>query len=338
MSAGPGRTVAVTGGAGFIGGHVARKLADRGDRVVVLDTQEPRGETAWLLRPVKDRVTFVTAGIESWPEVMAAFKAHRPDAVVHTAAIGDPAAVHRRPHLALRVNVEGTLNVLEACRLFDVKRVVVFSSIGALPGIRYQPVDTAHPVILPDEGPGSGFYGASKVACEAFCFGHRQAFGTDFIVLRPSAVYGFSMRHPIFIKPMVENSVRGAKTRFENGREFPRDYTHVEDVAQLTLRALDVAADRVKDRVFYAATGSPLRTAGELADVVRRVVPGADIEIGPGLSETDRIEIRYRGVLSVENARQQLGYEPRFPRLEDGVAEYAATYRRYLHEQKGSPA
>jgi nucleoside-diphosphate-sugar epimerase len=269
---------------------------------------------------------------------MSAVKAHQPHAIVHTAAIGDPAAVHRRPHLALRVNVEGTVHVLEACRLFDVERVVVFSSIGVLPGIRYQPVDAAHPVILPDEGPGSGFYGASKTACEAFCFGHRQAFGTDFVVLRPSAVYGFGMRHPIFVKPMVENAVRGLKTRFANGREFPRDYTHVRDVAQLTVRAVDAPADAVRDRVFYAATGRPLRTAGELADIVRRAVPGADIEIGPGLSEADQLEIRYRGVLSIDSARRQLGYEPRYAALEDGVAEYVESYRRFLGGEKGSPA
>jgi nucleoside-diphosphate-sugar epimerase len=338
MSGGGLRTILVTGGAGFIGGHVVRKLAERGDRVVLFDAGEPRGETAWLLRPVIERVTCVAGNVDSWAEVMASAKAHRPDAIVHTAAIGDPAAVHRRPHLALRVNVEGTLNVLEAARLFDVKRVVVFSSIGALPGIRYQPVDAAHPVILPDEGPGSGFYGASKVACEAFCFGHRQAFGTDFIVLRPSAVYGFSMRHPIFIKPMVEDAVRGGKTRFASGREFPRDYTHVQDVAQLTLRALDAPVQAVRDRILYAATGQPLRTAGEVAQIVRRAVPGADIDIGPGLSETDRLEIRYRGVLSIDSARKQLGYEPRYAALEDGVAEYVSTYRQYLQEQQGPPA
>jgi nucleoside-diphosphate-sugar epimerase len=205
-----------------------------------------------------------------------------------------------------------------------------------LPGIRYQPVDASHPVVCNDEGPGSGFYGASKVAVEAFAYAHRQAFGTDFIVLRPSAVYGFGMRHPIFIKPMVENTANGKPTRFATGRDFPRDYTHVEDVAQLTVRALDAPAERVRDRVFYAATGQPLRTAGELAEIVRRVLPHADVEIGPGLSETDKLEVRYRGVLSIDNAREQLGYAPRYTSLEFGVTEYFNTFQQYRRERAAS--
>ena len=327
------RTILVTGGAGFIGSHVARQLADRGDRVVLVDLRPPAAEAAWWLRPVADRVSFVQGSVEHWPEVMAAVRDAKPDAIVHTAAIGNPAAVQHKPLLALRVNVEGSLNCLEAARLFNVRRIVLFSSIGALPGIRYQPVDTNHPVVCSDEGPGSGFYGASKVAVEAFCYGYRRAFGTDFVVLRPSAVYGFGMQHPIFVKPMVEDAADGRPTRFANGREFPRDYTHVEDVAQLTVRAVDAPAERVRDRLFYAATGRPLRTAGEVADVVRRLVPSADITIGPGLSETDQLEIRYRGVLSVDNAREQIGYEPRFAKLEDGIADYLETYRRYLAER-----
>ncbi len=324
------RTVFVTGASGFIGSHVARQLAQRGDRVIAFDHQPASGEAKWWLAPVMDRITFVRGSVEHWPDVLSAIRAASPQAIVHAAAIGNPAIVQHNAMLALRVNVEGSLNLLEATRILDIPRIVLFSSIGALPGLRYQPVDTAHPVILPDEGPGSGFYGASKVAVEAFAFGYHQAFGTDFIVLRPSAVYGFGMQHPIFIKPMVEEALCGRSTNFANGRDFPRDYTHVDDVAQITLRALDISADIVRDRIFFAATGCPLRTAGEVAAIVKRIVPGTDISIGTGLSETDKLEIRYRGVLSIDNAREQLSYAPRFGSLEDGIADYIDHYRRYL--------
>jgi nucleoside-diphosphate-sugar epimerase len=331
------RTYLVTGGAGFIGSHVAHQLAARGDRVIIFDQRPPSAEAAYCLEPVKQNVTFVQGNIDQFPEVMAAVKAHAPQFIIHTAAIGNPAIVQHKPFLALRVNVEGSLNFLEASRLFGVQRIILFSSIGALPGIRYQPVDASHPVICNDEGPGSGFYGASKVAIEAFAYGYRHAFGADFVVLRPSAVYGFGMQHPIFIKPMVEDAINGRPTHFANGRDFPRDYTHVEDVAQLTLRALDAPPEQITDRLFYAATGQPLRTAGELAEIVRKTVPTADITIGPGLSDSDRLEIRYRGVLSIANAQQQLGYRPKFAQLEDGVQDYVSHYRRYVQARKEPP-
>ena len=326
------RTVLVTGGSGFIGSYILRRLAERGDAVINYDVREPGPEAAWTLRPVADHIRFASGGVEHWGDLVAAVKAHQPDAVIHTAAVVNTVLLAKRPSLAMTINTGGTFNVLEAARLFGIKRVVYFSSIGVLPGIQYQPVDVNHPVFLATEGPGSSFYGATKVASEAFCWAYHQSFGVDFITLRPSAVYGFGMQWPIFIKPLVENSVRGLPTRFEKGREFPRDYTHASDVAQLAVKAVDIPADKVRDRVFYAATGRPLVTAGELAEIIKKLIPGADIEIGSGLSEADMLEIRYRGVLSIENARQQLGYEPEFGDIEKGVANYIELYRRHLAE------
>jgi nucleoside-diphosphate-sugar epimerase len=327
-----GRTVLVTGGSGLVGSHVLRRLAERGDTVIDFDVREPSSSAAWWLKTVADKIRFEYGSIEEWGDLVAAVRAHQPDAIIHTAAILNPPLLAKKPGLGIAINIGGTFNVLEAARIFGVKRVVNFSSIGVLPSIQYEPVDANHPVFLASEGQGSSFYGATKLAGEALCWAYHQSFGVDFITLRPSAVYGFGMQWPIFIKPMVENSVRGLPTRFEKGREFPRDYTHVSDVAQLAVKAVDLPADKVHDRVFYAATGRPLVTAGRLAEVVAKLIPGADIEIGSGLSEADMLEIRYRGMLSIENARQQLGYEPEFGDIEKGVANYIDVYRQYMSE------
>jgi nucleoside-diphosphate-sugar epimerase len=325
-------TVLVTGGSGFIGSYILRRLAERGDTVINYDVREPGPEAAWMLRPVGDQIQFASGGVENWGDLVAAVRAHQPDGIVHTAAVVNTVLLAKRPSLAMTINTGGTFNVLEVARLFGIKRVVCFSSIGVLPSVQYQPIDVNHPVFLATEGPGSSFYGAAKVASEAFCWAYHQSFGVDFITLRPSAVYGFGMQWPLFIKPMVENSVRGLPTRFEKGREFPRDYTHASDVAQLVVKAVDIPANKVHDRVFYAATGRPLVTAGKLAEIIRKLILGADIEIGSGLSEADMLEIRYRGVLSVENAREQLGYEPEFGDIEKGVTNYIQAYRKYLAE------
>jgi len=327
-------TILVTGGSGFISSYILRLLAARGDTVINLDVREPGPEAAWLLGDFLPTINFVQGGVDNWSAIIGAIEKYRPNAIIHTAAITNPVLLSRQPSLALKVMVEGTYNVLEATRLFGIGRMVYLSSIGVLPAVQYQPIDVNHPVLLATEGPGSSFYGAAKVSAEAFCWAYHQSFGLDFITIRPSAVYGFGMQWPLFVKPMVENSVRGLPTRFERGREFPRDYTHAADVAQLVVQAVDLPADQVQDRVFYGATGRPLVTAGQVAEAVTALIPGADIAIGSGLSENDLLEVRYRGVLSIQNAQEQLRYAPQFADIRDGVADYIDTYRRYQADRR----
>ena len=323
-----GRRVVVTGGTGFIGAHAATALVAAGAEICLLDISPLRDEAAYVLRGHSSHVWL--GGANDWAQTLACVTEFGASDIVHLGAIGDPAPLHRNPQLALTVNLQATVNVLEAARLFGVRRVVYFSSIGVLPAVRYEPIDAAHPVLLPDEGPGSGAYGASKVAGEAFCYAYRKSYGVDFAVIRPSAVYGLGMRHPIFVKPMVEGSVRAEPVRLSHGGTFPRDYTYVGDIASLTVALVE--APELETRIYYGATGRRLVTGRELAAAVARVVDGADIEIEDALTPADELELRGRGVLSVEPNERELGWTPRYS-LEEGLREYADGYRRYLNEQ-----
>jgi nucleoside-diphosphate-sugar epimerase len=327
MSSTP-KTALITGGAGFIGAWTGLALADAGYRVVLADVRELSAEGRYLLGDRCAEIPVVRCPVEVWPAVTDAFREWRPDVVMHVAAITNPVALQSDPYAALRVNVEGTFNVLEAARQAEVGKVVVFSSIGVLPTVQYEPIDAAHPTVLAREGPGSGFYGASKLAGEAFALSYVSSFGLDVRIVRPSAVYGLGMNWPIYIKPMVECAVRGEAVEFESGGRFPRDYTHVADVASLALALCDAPPEA--DRIFYAATGNNLTTAGELARIVQQVVPGARIEIADAISAEDMLELRYRGRLSVANADAQLGWAPRYGSLVDGVTEYTERYRSFL--------
>ena len=327
------KKVLVTGGSGFIGRYILRALVEQGHTVVNYSIRPPGPQGTWWLKPVADQIVFVQGRINDWASVMTAVKHHRPDAIIHLAAVVNPVVLSQQPGVAFDTNLGGTFNVLEAARLFDVSRVINFSSIGVLPGIQYEPIDASHPIFTATEGPGASFYAAAKISGEAFCWAYHQSFALDFITIRSSAVYGFGQQYPIYIKPMIENAVQGVPTNFAQGREFPRDYTHVADVAQLAIRAVNTPAERVKDRVFYAATGLPLVTAGDVARIVKEFIPEAHIEIGNGLSDNDLIEIRYRGVLDIQNAKTQLGYLPQFANIRDGISDYIKNFRQYLTEK-----
>jgi nucleoside-diphosphate-sugar epimerase len=322
------RPVLVTGGTGFIGTYVVQALLESGRRVVAFDVRGLTDEARFLLGDHAGDVVVEEGSIDDWSRVLHVVARHRPVDIVHLATITHPVYLFTNPMPGFRVNLEGTMHVLEATRLFDVRRVVYFSSIGVLPARQYEPIDAAHPIFLPREAVPTGVYGASKIAGEAFCFAYNQAFGTDFRTIRPSAVYGFGMQWPIYVKPIVEGAVRGDAVAFESGGPFPRDYTHASDLATLAVACLDGPDDA--DRIFYGATGEPLVTAGEVAEIVRELVPGASIEIPDVLTEQDEMELPYRGRLSIENARTQLGWAPRYRDVRDGLADYIERYRAFL--------
>lgn len=328
------RRVLITGGSGFIGSYVARALlADRRD-VLNVDMRPPAAEAAHVLGEWADAYPYERCGVEDWGPLLAIAQRHAPDVIVHSAAIVDVGRLRTDPLPAARVNFGGTLNVLEAARICRVPRVVLVSSIGVLPTVGVEPVPPDHPLILARGGPTSGFYAAAKVASEAFGFAYLDGFGIDFRVVRPSAPYGLGMGWPMFVKTMVEGAVRGEPVRFASGGPYPRAYTYIEDLVDLVVRIIDAPDDA--DRVFYGSNGAELVTAAEVAAYVREAVPGADIEIGDTLEAGDRYELGLRKRLSIENARDQLGFEPRYPRMRDGVIDYVERYRGFIQAAAAS--
>jgi len=326
------RTTLVTGGAGFIGGHLVRALLDTGRSVVVLDVRGFIPEARFVLGDDADRIPLEVASIADQARVLDIFRTHRPDEVVHAGMILDPAYLALNRSTAFQVNVGGVMNLVEAMIAFGVPRIVNFSSIGVLPRVMYKPIDGNHPILLADAGPGTGFYGSTKVAAEAMLFAYNQTLGLDFRTIRPSAVYGLGMNTYVGpIKGMVENSVRGEPAHFEFGGAHPRPYTHVRDIAGLVLAMLDAPKDA--DRIFYGSTGGEMLTTSEVAAIVRELVPGADVEIGEELSEAEKGVVALRAELSVENARTQLGWEPQYASIREGIAQYIEQFRAFHESQ-----
>jgi nucleoside-diphosphate-sugar epimerase len=325
--------VVVTGGAGFVGCHVVRALSDSGRRVVIFDVNEPTAEGRFVIGARLAEVVYERGSIDDIARFFDVVRTHGANEIVHMATLVNPAVLTANRTTMFRVNVGGVVNVLEAAIAFDVERIVNFSSIGILPRVQYEPIDAKHPVFLADMGSGTDFYGCSKVAAEALCFAYHQTLGIDFRTIRPSAVYGVGMTPWVGpIKQMVERSVRGEKLRFEYGGKHPRDYTHASDIGTLVVAML--AAPDHADRIFYGATGRPLVTTTEVAKIVMELVPGSEIEIGEELSEGEKPIVALRGQLSIDNAREQLGWEPRYGSVRDGIARYVEDYRAFLAAQE----
>lgn len=325
--------VLVFGGTGFIGGYVARAFAADGRSVTAYARKGPSPQIQAVLRQESERITTANGSISNLPDLVAKVEAIKPSAIVHLAANVNVPALLSDPYLAFTDNVAGTLNVFEAARLAGVRKIIFFSSIGVLPPRRYEPIDVDHPLIVARSGPGTGSYGAAKASGELFAFAYRQAYGLDIRIIRPSAVYGFGMpwESANNIKGLVEPAVRGELAALESGGTLPRDYTHVRDVADLTVAVLN-AGDET-DKVFYAATGEALANANDVAKIIMELIPGASISISDVSTPLDEMEASFRGILSIENAREQLGWAPKFVPLREGIAEYISRYREFLAER-----
>ena len=318
-------TIMITGGSGFLGTYVTRSLAERGDRVVIFDAVGPAPVLAALTAPFEQQIVFVRGQVLDLAGMLRAVQQHNDERIFHAAALYDPPYSLDEPAITYQVNVTGTINVMETARLSGVQRVVQSSSIAVYAPRQYEPIDERHPISLPSAGNPLGPYGASKAAAEIVGLTYYSTNGVDFVALRNSAIYGHGMRYPMYIKPMVENSVRGLPTRFATGGDMCRDYTHVKDITQAVIKALDVPASALTQRVFNIGSGT-MHSAAQVAETVRIVLPNADIEIGAGLSELEQNDMRARGMLDLSAARQQLRYEPQFT-LEAGIRDYVAMFR-----------
>ncbi|HSU13067.1 NAD-dependent epimerase/dehydratase family protein [Longimicrobium sp.] len=304
-----GRRVLVTGGAGFIGSHVAAAFLRRGDEVVVLDN---------LVHGSRGRVPagadFVEMDVRD-PAMEMLVREGRFDVVdLHAAQIDVRDSVARPRHDA-GVNVDGLLNVLEAVRAAERGRVVFASSGGAVYGdARTRPTP---------EGAGKrpeSPYGVGKLAGEQYLHCFHRTHGLDYVALRYANVYGPGQDPfgeggvvAVFCSRLAEGS---PLTIYGDG-EQTRDYVHVADVVRANLIAADAALPRgasVDSRAFNVGTGSQT-SVNALASVLMHAA-GAPALVKRAAARPGEVR---RSALSAEKLRR-LGWRPEVS-LEQGLRE-----------------
>lgn len=308
--------ILVTGGSGFIGSNVVKTLAARGDHVVAFDITRTRGLEAVLA--ATDNVTFIQGEITEWPQVMSIMQAHKPNAVVHCAALVGVTNSLASPIGTFRVNVDGSLNVFEAMRLSGVKRVVNLSSEETYGAFETDLIDETHPnrPVAP--------YGISKYAVERLACDYVASYGLEIIHVRTCWVYGPGLPRPRVPKILVDAAVAGRPLHIPSGGDFRVDHVYIDDCVTGILKALDKPTHR--HDIYHIATGQA-PSLREIVGFIKEIVPDADLAIGPGPYRfVDGTETVRKGALDISRARTELGYEPRFP-IRKGLEAYIAAAR-----------
>ena len=309
-------TILVTGGAGFIGTALVERLGRRGDKVVAFDQRSnPALDAALTQFP---GVVFEQGDIIEWPHIADTLQRHEVQTVVHCAAIVGVVNGLASPLQTMRVNVEGSLNLLNAMRLSGARRFINISTEEIYGPFRADIIDEDHPC-LPTKP-----YGISKFAVERLAVDFAVQHEMEAVNLRVCWVYGASLPRPRAPKIFIDAALEGKPLHLPNGGDFRADHTYIDDVIEGIMLAIE--ADGFAHHAYHIATGSA-PSLFEVVATIRDLVPGADISIGPGdYSFAPNIETVRKGAFDIGRARRELGYAPRFP-IKEGIEACIAHYR-----------
>jgi len=319
--------VLVTGGAGFLGSYIMAALQRQRHEAFAYDIAPPGADTLAVSHDIAGR--FRSGQINDIARLFDVCRSEKIEAIIHSAGMVGLEPSLQQPIATYQINIMGLVNVCEVARQLEMRRVVFVSSNAAYhKGSGPTLVETDPAFSVRDANP-AGHYGTSKMAGEAIGLAYASFQNVDFLAIRITAIYGFGMRSPMYIKPMVENSVLGRPTRFATGGRMKRDYTHVLDCSDGIVAALQAPPWKADEQRVINVAGGSARTAAEVANIIRDTIPGADIEIGDDLTLLEEHNVKMRASLDITSAKRLLNWSPKWP-LEAGISEYAETFRRHI--------
>jgi UDP-glucose 4-epimerase len=322
-SAYAGRGVCVTGGAGFIGSHLCDALARHGARVRVID--DLSHGLRENLRSAGDQVELVEASIVDRQAMTAA--ADGADVIFHLAAVASVPRSVAEPELYVRVNVDGTVSVLEAARACGVKCVVFASSSSVygdqprLPKVETMTLDPRSP------------YAASKCAGEQFVRAYARCYPFSAVSLRYFNIFGSRQRldspYAAVLPRFAEALVQGRPATVYGDGTQTRDFTHVDNAVQANLLAGSTPRDLGGEAVNIA-TGRAL----SVLELLRAMAEVIGVEPAYETAPSRPGDVAH-SLAGLDRARDLLGYEPVVD-AELGLAETVRYYVEHLEHMAGS--
>lgn len=312
------KNVLITGGAGFIGRHVAAHLLETGGYDVTAIDNESLGDREHL---DLDRVRFVSGDLRNVNDVRTALQGQ--DAVVHLAADTRVMDSIEDPANNFENNVLGTFNLLQACRDLGVGRVVAASTGGAILGDVEPPV---HEEMAPQP---SSPYGASKLMLEGYLSAFSNSYGVSGCALRFSNIYGPRSFHKgSVVAHFFKRILAGEPLVVYGDGSQTRDYLYSGDLVQGIRAAIEGEAEGA----FQLGTGKGT-TLNELLEVMRQV-SGRDFEVQYQDFRAGEVRDTW---CQIDKARGALGFDPQTS-LEQGLSETWEWFQAAAQQDDEDPA
>lgn len=294
--------VLLTGGAGFIGSHIVDRLIDEGYEVVIVDDLSSGKEDN-----INKKAKFYKLNIQD-SKLETIFQKEQPDCVNHHAAQINVRRSVSDTAFDAKINVLGTINILQNCVKYKIKKVIFASSGGAIYGEQdLFPAPETHPLrpISP--------YGITKLAGEHYLYYYKAIYGLDYVVLRYANVYG-PRQDPFgeagVVAIFAREMINGKQPIINGDGEQTRDFVYVGDVAEANILAL---RNYTSDNIFNIGTG--------IETSVNQLFNHLKESINPTIEETHGLPKageQRRSVVDCTKAKKVLPWEPRMS-LVDGL-------------------
>ena len=311
--------ILVTGVAGFIGMHCAKRLLERGDEVVGIDNLSPY----YSVQLKKDRLSqlehpkfsFKEIDIADAESLQRVFAASKPQAVLHLAAQAGVRYSLENPDAYIQTNLVGFANVLECCRRHPPGHLVyassssVYGANSELPWSESQNVD--RPVSL---------YAATKKSNELLAHAYSHLFGLNTTGLRYFTVYGPWGRPDMSAFLFAQAILQGKPIQVFNHGDMQRDFTYIDDIVEGTLRVLD---QPVRNAVYNIGNHQPVGLLDYIAALERAFGKQAKLEMKP--MQPGDVKATYADTSAL---RAAVGFAPSTS-LETGLQRFASWYRQY---------
>lgn len=311
--------ILVTGGAGFIGSHLIERLISEGHKVICFDDfsgLETSYDFKWKnIKNViddKSRFRLVQGDVREKGYSEIPFEQEKLDAVIHLAAKTGVRPSVQDPVLHCKVNVVGTVNVLQLCVKYGIKNLVFASSssiYGSNSKIPFSEDDKADSPLSP--------YAATKKAGENMCYVYHKIYGLNVTCLRPFTVYGPRQRKEMAISSFTKKIINGSKITIFGDGSNSRDYTYVDDVVDGFIKSLYTNKGY---RIYNVGCGNPVSLNDLILLIEFRL--GRKAEIDYGSMQPGEVNHTYA---DISKAREHLGYSPKIG-IEEGLRRYIDWY------------
>ncbi|MSP61582.1 MAG: NAD-dependent epimerase/dehydratase family protein [Myxococcales bacterium] len=326
--------ILLTGAAGFIGSSLTARLLARGDEVLGLDnfdeTLYPPAQKERNLASLAGRPGFRFLRGDFLDEKVAEeLVSARPDAVVHLGALAGVRPSLEQPKRYQKVNIEGTLNLLEACRAHGVGRFLFASSSSVYGAHSRVPFHEDDPAARP-----ASPYAATKRAGELLCSNYSDLYPIVTSCLRFFTVYGPRQRPEMAIHKFTRLIDAGLPVPLFGDGSTARDYTFIEDILDGVVAAIDETAARKSGercRIFNLG-GSRTTTLKRLVELIEAAL-GKRALLDWQPDQPGDVPITYA---DVTRAGAELGYSPRVG-IEEGIARFVSWYRDQKAEKEDAP-